>query len=236
MGQGPRPGPRLHLHVGERGTGLAAFAGVGKDSDPRTSWARDLLATISRGFPPRSAPTPLNSVTFFPGSPRLAMNPWATGSADTAITIGIVAVACCTARIAVLPRATITSYWELDQRCRQGWQPAHIALGIPIFDEEVDVRRPAQRAETTRKRLALHRRRFRRWLRAQYANAEYLLRRLLRLSSARRGQETTGKEKEHPDRAPPHGALLLALGAPLHAHGRSLFFAPLAAGGAERPS
>ena len=63
-------------------------------------------------------------------------------------------------------------------------------------------------------------------VRAQYANAGDLLRRLLRLSSARRGQETTGKEKEHPDRAPPHGALLLAQGAPLHAHGRSLFSLP----------
>jgi len=46
---------------------------------------------------------------FPPGRARLAAKPSAIGSAETVMTIGMTVVACCAARFAGVPVATITS-------------------------------------------------------------------------------------------------------------------------------
>ena len=62
---------------------------------------------ISRRFPPISGTIKLSPVTLPPGRAKEATNPFPTGSASDAITIGIVLVAFLAARVTSVPSVTM---------------------------------------------------------------------------------------------------------------------------------
>ena len=74
---------------------------------------------------------------FPPGRARLATSPSPTGSLPPAITIGIVRVACWTARVAPLATVTITSSLSRTSFRREVSQPLVSALSVSVFDDEV---------------------------------------------------------------------------------------------------
>jgi hypothetical protein len=66
----------------------------------------------------------------------LEMKPWPTGSMPSAITIGIVAVACLVARITgTAPAATITSILSRTSSAAISGSLATFPLGPPLLDE-----------------------------------------------------------------------------------------------------
>src|SRR5262249_20213695 len=88
-------------HEGGRG-GIGRVPEDGDASDLGHGLFKDLQ------FPLISTPGPASPVILPPGRATLPTNPWATASVYVVMTIGIVLVACCAARIAALPAAIRT--------------------------------------------------------------------------------------------------------------------------------
>ena len=91
-----------------------------------------------------------------PGRASPAANPSPTGSPAKAMTIGMVRVACWTARTAVVGPATITSTLRRTSSSARSWKPLEAAVRVARLEEKVLPLDVPERAEALAKRLALH--------------------------------------------------------------------------------
>src|SRR5215475_11414118 len=107
--------------------------------------------SISSHFPIRGSSMKVKPVILPPGCDSVAAKPCPTGSLTTLKTIGMVAVARCSAAVNRRAAAYDEVRCRTHQLCRVGLDLSQVSTGVSMLDLDVAVLGPAERLETLAK-------------------------------------------------------------------------------------